>query len=443
MGRLIMDRYETGERVVSEATFDTSQFSDVNVHLMIMQHRNAAGVGSFWHSIGQGGSITAKALVSGGTVFIGSCDHNLYALTMEGKEKWRFSTKGPIQEGAVADERTVYIGSKDSVLYALDKETGEERWRFPTRGPITESPTLHKGRIYLPSDDQTLYCIDAKTGREIWRFKGIAIIAAKPLIVNNKIYFGYEDKNFYCLSLEGKLLWKFQTQGLVGAWPAAFWQGKVYFGNFDKNMYCLDAESGKLLWKKQFKAEVMAPYLWEGKLYAGCWDKNIYCLDAKTGEILWSFQTKDIATSYFEVKEGVCYAASFDHNVYAIDARTGKGKWRHETNGMVMQIVTFGRRVFAGSWDCNLYCFDLEGRLLWKFCSSLGSPSQIAPPETSYVTTAQLIIPEEEVQKEKDRYQLQALGGAESEYKVKSDYIVTHKYTKKRKVKSMSSGWED
>ena len=34
-------------------------------------------------------------------------------------------------------------------------------------------------------------------------------------------------------------------------------------------------------------------------------------------------------------------------------------------------------RIYFGCWDCNLYCIDMEGGLVWKFHTSLSYPAPI------------------------------------------------------------------
>jgi len=53
---------------------------------------------------------------------------------------WEFETKGAVYSTPLLDEDNVYIGSADHNFYALDKETGEKRWEFPTKGEIHSQP---------------------------------------------------------------------------------------------------------------------------------------------------------------------------------------------------------------------------------------------------------------------------------------------------------------
>ena len=44
-------------------------------------------------SFSTGGSVYSNPAIGGdGTIYVGSCDHKLYAINPDGTEKWRYST---------------------------------------------------------------------------------------------------------------------------------------------------------------------------------------------------------------------------------------------------------------------------------------------------------------------------------------------------------------
>ncbi|MCW8126990.1 PQQ-binding-like beta-propeller repeat protein [Microbulbifer halophilus] len=99
-----------------------------------------------------GGVIKASPRVDGvdGTVYVGSLDHSLYAVTPDAIQKWRLETGGEIVSSAVLDEdRVLYFGSMDGVLYAVNAPNGSVKWTFPANGGIAKSPVL--------AGDNTLY----------------------------------------------------------------------------------------------------------------------------------------------------------------------------------------------------------------------------------------------------------------------------------------------
>jgi len=54
---------------------------------------------------------------------------------------------------------TVYIGSRDNKIYALSAEEGTEQWSFETEGSVLSSPTVVDGAVYVGSQDNTVYAL--------------------------------------------------------------------------------------------------------------------------------------------------------------------------------------------------------------------------------------------------------------------------------------------
>jgi len=92
-----------------------------------------------------GGIIKASPRVDGvdGTVYVGSLDHSLYAVTPDAVQKWRLETGGEIVSSVTLDEeRVLYFGSMDGVLYAVNAPNGSVKWTFPANGGIAKAPVL-------------------------------------------------------------------------------------------------------------------------------------------------------------------------------------------------------------------------------------------------------------------------------------------------------------
>src|SRR5204863_10077294 len=93
--------------------------------------RNGLAPGStgtvIWTYLTGAGVWSSPAIALDGTVYVGSLDRKLYALTGDGKLKWSFETLGYIfSSPAVAGDGTVYVGSVDGHLYAIRE--GALKW---------------------------------------------------------------------------------------------------------------------------------------------------------------------------------------------------------------------------------------------------------------------------------------------------------------------------
>ncbi|MHC4198167.1 MAG: outer membrane protein assembly factor BamB family protein [Planctomycetota bacterium] len=107
-----------------------------------------------------------------GTVYVGSYDGNLYAITRDGRLKWSYKAGGIIESSpALGGDGTVYFGTGElrgangrvGRLYALSPE-GALLWGFETEDWIESSPAIGpNGTIYVGSNDHDLYAIGRPT----------------------------------------------------------------------------------------------------------------------------------------------------------------------------------------------------------------------------------------------------------------------------------------
>jgi outer membrane protein assembly factor BamB len=116
-----------------------------------------------WTFETEDGVESSPAIGPDGTIYFGSYDHHLYAVTdagTEGRLRWKFETGGVIEGGPAVDGAgTIYAGSRDSRLYAL-RPDGSVKWTFLAGGGFASSPVIDGvGRLYAGSLDGTLYVL--------------------------------------------------------------------------------------------------------------------------------------------------------------------------------------------------------------------------------------------------------------------------------------------
>jgi eukaryotic-like serine/threonine-protein kinase len=276
------------------------------------------------------------------------------------KIKWKFHTDGQIISSPAVVNETAYVGSTDHNLYAIDLQTGMQKWKFETKGRITSSPAVAESKVYFGSYDGVFYALDATNGQLSWKFEtaGERRFAGKHLHGVQPVAETMPDPFDFYLS------------------SPAVWNGAVYFGSGDGNVYALDISSGKLIWKFQTGEVVHAsPAISDGTVFVGSWDSYFYALDAARGKEKWRFKTgedHDIHNqvgiqSSAAVDHGTVYFGCRDSNFYAVDARSGKQKWVFNNKGSWVigsPAVRDGKVYFATSDSGLFYELDANSGLL-------------------------------------------------------------------------------
>ncbi|MBI3243485.1 MAG: PQQ-binding-like beta-propeller repeat protein, partial [Chloroflexi bacterium] len=156
--------------------------------------------------------------------------------------KWKFPTGGGVTSSpALGNDGTVYVGSADHYVYALSA-AGALKWKFLTGNSVSSSPALGSdGTVYVGSNDSSLYALST-AGSLKWKFKaGGGVFSSPALGSDGTVYVGSRDGSVYALSAAGSLKWKFKTGGGVSSSPALGSDGTLYVGSGDHSLYALEA----------------------------------------------------------------------------------------------------------------------------------------------------------------------------------------------------------
>jgi len=246
-----------------------------------------------WHvRLGSGQSLSSPAIAPDGTIYQGTFDGRMLALSPGGKMLWAYRTKLEIKSSpAVGDDGTIYFGTRDRKLYALTS-AGKLKWEFSTGAWIDSSPAIASdGTICFGSWDKNFYALTPE-GTLKWKFATSNLITASPAIASDgTIYFGSHDRFFYALAPDGTLKWKFLTGAEIDVSPSIAADGTVYFGSTDGNLYALRPDGTELWRLRTGSYTASSPVLdAEGNLYLGA--SRDYISAGRDGKLRWKHQTE-------------------------------------------------------------------------------------------------------------------------------------------------------
>jgi outer membrane protein assembly factor BamB len=241
------------------------------VVLSLVAVADASNVSSVW-TFKTGGRVWSGPAVSadGGTIFVGSNDYNLYALSATtGEQKWDFKTGMAVESSpAVGEDGTVYVPSWDGYVYAVEGATGELVWKFATdyaghQGDDTSPTSIGSkpqlgpdGTVYVTTpvaENETVYALNGTTGALLWTtFAGQATSSPTLSADGATLFLGNNEGRFFALdSATGKIKWTKLVKGNgMKQWgvPAIGADGTVYAPNCNGNLYSLDGATGHENW---------------------------------------------------------------------------------------------------------------------------------------------------------------------------------------------------
>jgi outer membrane protein assembly factor BamB len=243
-----------------------------------------------------------------------------------GRERWRFKS-APIESSPLLKNGRLYIGSWDHNVYAIDADTGRKIWSFQADDQVNTSAAYWKGRIFIASDGGTIYALSARTGRLLWsaqsqsKFGSREFWYATPTIAYGRVYIGNTDGTMYVFGAKsGKLLWA-RPLGTYIYGAAAVYERRVFVGTYDGKFYALDAATGDTIWQIDAHGAVHgAPTVMNGLVY--------YAICSSCG----SAAARSVARG--------------PDSTYAVRARDGKPVWHFRDGKYANPVVADDERIY-------------------------------------------------------------------------------------------------
>jgi len=134
--------------------------------------QTSASTGQLNLSYANRGAVYSSPTVTNGIVYVGSYDHNVYALNATtGAKVWNYSTKSHVYSSPIVFNGIVYVGSDDHNVYALNAATGAKVWNYTLKGVVSYSwPAIANGIVYVGTGAGVIYALNATAGAKVWNY---------------------------------------------------------------------------------------------------------------------------------------------------------------------------------------------------------------------------------------------------------------------------------
>ncbi|MGB2963097.1 MAG: serine/threonine-protein kinase [Anaerolineales bacterium] len=301
--------------------------------------------------------IRGTANYMDGVVYIGSYDHNLYALeASNGNFIWKYAANGGIVSKPAIHENKLYFGSTDQHIHAISCRNGKKVWVQGTDGAIYSSPAIAEGHLFIGSDDEYLHVLNIMAGREAWTANLGSRVRSSPIVVSDTVYIGSDNGEIQSYDFSGNIKWRAAAKRSVTASPH-YYDNVIYITSLDAILYAIDAKSGWVIWRYRMEnGSICTPTTNENHVYVGATDNKFYCINIKSSKKVWSFDTDNQINSSPFFYKGAIYFCNIDGMVYSLHAVSGRLRWKYQTEGQITgSPIIIDNVLYIGSSDNKVY----------------------------------------------------------------------------------------
>ncbi len=292
-----------------------------------------------------------------GVFYIGSYDHNLYALAADnGSFIWKYAAEGGIVSKPAIHDNKVYFGSTDQYIHAVSCRGGKKVWVQSTDGPIYSSPAIAEGHLFIGSDDEYMHVLNLLAGREAWRVNLGSNVRSSPLVVNELVYVGSDNGEIQCYDFSGNIKWRAAAKRSVTASPH-YNENVIYITSLDGMLYAIDAKSGWVIWRFRMEnGSISTPTTNENHVYVGSTDNTFYCINVKSTKKVWTFDTDNQINSSPVFYKNAVYFCNIDGMIYSLHAASGRLRWKYQAEGQITgSPIIVDDILYVGASDNKIY----------------------------------------------------------------------------------------
>ncbi len=229
-------------------------------------------------------------LLENGLLLAGSYKKDIYTFDTTLKTAIPFFTGAESRwiAGQVQVDDTLYAPNADGTLYAIDLD-GSEKWKFTTEDAIWSEPVVAGNTVYLASMDHYLYALNASNGNLLWKTDlGGTAVSAPALGADNILYIGTFNSELVAIDGEtGSILWTLASSDWIWGSPVLGADNVLYFTNLRGAVYAVDTTTQEILWQVETDGLISGSVLVVGEnLFVATGLGTLYNLDLN-GDVLW------------------------------------------------------------------------------------------------------------------------------------------------------------
>ncbi|XP_008547478.1 beta-alanine-activating enzyme isoform X2 [Microplitis demolitor] len=264
---------------------------------------------------------------------VGCHDKSIYCLHLKtGQIFWSFKTENIVKCLAVVCSRNknIFIGSYDHFVYCISLE-GSLVWKRKVYGSTLATPLVQTetDTVIFSLLNADCICMDQKTGDVLWKYQSESSIFSTPNILSNTLILADVRGNVVGLDINnGNEVWNFSISGFIFSdivistddstecFIFTSKNGFIYKYRFDENKY------PKLHYQIDLGSSIATtPWIDKNFMVAVKEDGELRAINLKDGKFLSHFKLNGDCFSSPVIHNDLIVVGSRDDNIYILSVR--------------------------------------------------------------------------------------------------------------------------
>lgn len=260
-----------------------------------------------------------KLTLNDGVVYVPFINGEIYALNNQtGAPFWKTRLGNIKTDIIIKNQQPVIINNNlyittqygNSNIYALNIKDGGLTWNYKLAYPYNHVPVLYFNDKIFTQSAPYFYSFDAQTGKALYQRGFKKAMYGKAVTDGKNVFLADESSTLFALSPDKlDILWQFELPASqYNVAEKIFCQSEnVFFASkgADTSMvYAVRSETGKLVWKANFKGQAIKYITAQNDFLWGYTERGLlFKLELKTGKTILETQLKNQPISNIEFND--------------------------------------------------------------------------------------------------------------------------------------------
>lgn len=248
-------------------------------------------------------------------------------------------------------------------LYAFERETGYVVWHHQDERGFPTDLVRWGANVYAVSMNDKLTCFDLDSGHVRGTHTSAPIVDSigwplSPAVADGRLYYAARDRTLSSLRADsGIVVWQRNFNAQITTDPLIV-AGSLYLGAADSNLYRFDPATGKTLATLPLGVIPMRRLLSAGESIIALANaaSDLIVVDDSLTEIKWRQSAAKTWSSFRpHLWRGLVLAGESEGMLWALDPESGAPHWQHQFDGTIRGIGSADGTIFVGTVEGMVY----------------------------------------------------------------------------------------